>query len=223
VKKQHAGNPPTCVIAGAGPRLGLAIAKRYAREGFSCYMLSRTPECLQPKISPARAQNLRVFALQCDVRSDASVQNALTYIRKQESGCDVLIYNAFKSSIGRASSLEPEQALSEFHVNVAGALAFLNLVVDEMRSRASGTILFSGCGLAHLPSAEKTSLSISKAALRALMDCLAQEVDSDGIRVGMVTVNGTMPNDELALAQIAELYWQIFVSSDHDLHRELSF
>jgi short-subunit dehydrogenase len=186
-------------------------------------MLSRAPERMQPTISWAWEHDLRVFAVQCDVRSDPSVRKALQHIRDQESGCDVLIYNAFTSSIGRVSSLEPLQAILEFHVNVAGALAFLNLVVDEMRSRASGTILFSGCGLAHTPSAEKASLSISKAALHALMDCLAQEVESDGIRVGMVTVNGTMPNGGAALAQVAELYWQIFVSSDHDLHRELSF
>lgn len=174
-------------------------------------------------MSSAWAENLRVFAVHCDVRSDESVHRALEHIREHDGCCDVLIYNAITTSIGRPSALEPMQALSEFHVNVAGALAFLNQVVDEMRRRASGTILFSGCGLAHTPFAEKTSLSISKAALRALMDCLSQEVERDGIRVGMVTVNGTMPSDGVALAQIADLYWQIFVSSDQDLHRELSF
>ena len=31
---------PTCVIAGAGPGLGLAVAERYALEGFAVYALS---------------------------------------------------------------------------------------------------------------------------------------------------------------------------------------
>jgi NAD(P)-dependent dehydrogenase (short-subunit alcohol dehydrogenase family) len=187
-------------------------------------MLLRSPARLDEDIREAAARNLRVFAVQCDVRSDASVNRALEHVRAQENGCDVLIYNAFASSGGPASSLEPSRALSEFHVNVAGALAFLNLVVDEMRSKESGgTILFSGCGLADAPSAKKTSLSISKAALRVLVDCLAEEVEPYGIRVGMVTINGTIPENGVALAQLAELYWELFVASEHDRHRELSF
>ncbi|MGZ3522225.1 MAG: hypothetical protein ACXVAG_14735 [Vulcanimicrobiaceae bacterium] len=45
----------------------------------------------------------------------------------------------------------------------------------------------------------ETSLSVSKAALRALVDCVADDIEHDGIRVGMVTIDGTMPTHEFEL------------------------
>ena len=107
-------------------------------------------------------------------------------------------------------------------MNVAGALAFVNLTVGDMLANG-GTILFSGCGLARSPSPEKTSLSVSKAALRALVDCLAGELEGAGIRVGMVTVDGTMPVGAAGLKRVANLYWQLFVTSESRRKRELRF
>jgi len=82
---------------------------------------------------------------------------------------------------------------------------------------------FSGCGLAQKPAKEQTSLSVGKAALRALVDCVADETEHDGIRVGMVTIDGTMPTHELELKRIAELYWQLFTMSERSRKRELLF
>ncbi len=216
------GYQPTCVIAGAGAGLGLAIAERYAREGFAAYPLSRRPERLIARISVLSASELRIVPLECDVSSTTSIKAALRSIRQKAGGCDVLIYNAYAASAGRASALEPETILSEFRVNVAGALSFVKLTVDEMRARG-GTILFSGCGLARSPASERTSLSVSKEALRALVDCLADEVERDGVRVGMVTIDGAMPTLTGQLEQVAELYWQYFASSACHRKRELRF
>jgi NAD(P)-dependent dehydrogenase (short-subunit alcohol dehydrogenase family) len=214
---------PTCIIVGAGPRLGLAIAERYAREGFSAYMLLRNPQRLERQIAWARARNLSVIPLVCDVSCSTSVKRTVDYIKERTPNCDVLIYNAFAPSAGPVSSLDAECLLSEFRVNVAGALSFVKLFSDDMRTRSSGTILFSGCGLAYAPSAAWSSLSVSKAALRALVDCVAEEAQADGVRVGMVTINGMIPSSAAALKMIADLYWQLFVRSDQDHQRELWF
>jgi NAD(P)-dependent dehydrogenase (short-subunit alcohol dehydrogenase family) len=219
----RASSQPTCVIAGAGPRLGLAIARRYAREGFAPYMLLRRPMRLAGEAASLRARDLRVFLLECDVREAASIERAIRYIRERAGGCDVVVYNAFAPSSGRLTSLDPDRVLSDFQVNVVGAMVFAKLAIEEMRVRGGGTILFSGCGLANAPSAAKTSLSVSKAALRVLVDCLAEEAEPFGIRVGIVTVDGMIPADLPALDQVAELYWELFVSSEHNRRRELRF
>jgi NAD(P)-dependent dehydrogenase (short-subunit alcohol dehydrogenase family) len=220
---RNAGYQPTCVVAGAGPGLGLAIAERYASEGFLAYVLLRRPERLVSGIAALRERGLDIVSLACDVASVASVEGALRRIRRHSGRCDVLIYNAFAAASGHASALKPETIVSEFRTNVAGALAFVNATVDEMRSRSNGAIFFSGCGLAQKPSKEFTSLSVGKAALRALVDCVADETERDGIRVGMVTIDGTMPTHELELKRIAELYWELFTMSERSRKRELLF
>jgi NAD(P)-dependent dehydrogenase (short-subunit alcohol dehydrogenase family) len=200
---------PTCVIAGAGPRLGLAVAERYAREGFAAYMLSRNPARLASHFSKLRAGSLQVEPMACDVGTPESVEAALREIRSRQGGCDVLVYNAFVPSAGRASLLDPEALQADIRVNVTAALLFVRLTVQEMREHG-GAMLFSGCGLAENPVAQLTSLSVGKAALRAFVECLAEDVEPDGIRVGMVTVNGPMPTRTAELRAIADLYWASF-------------
>ncbi len=215
------GYRPICVIAGAGPGLGVAIAERYAREGFVAYMLSRRPQRVATAIAPLLEQGLTVVPLECDVGSETSARNAFDFITRSGGGCDVVVYNAFVDSSDRPMSLEADRLLSDFHVNVAAALALVRLAVQRMRLSGSGTILFSGCGLAQAPSAEKTSLSVSKAGLRALVDCLAQELAPRGIRVGTVTIEGPIPTRAAQLAPIAALYWQLFADSERGARREL--
>lgn len=119
------GYTPTCVVAGAGPGLGLAIAERYACEGFLSFILSRRPQRLVAAIARLRARGLALIPLTCDVSSVPSVEEALRKIKEKAGRCDVLIYNG---------------------TNVAGALAFISGTVGEMRNRKNGAMLFSGCG-----------------------------------------------------------------------------
>jgi len=213
---------PTCVIAGAGPGLGLAIAERFAKEGFAAFVLCRRPRQLESRISKLQTGERSILALECDVASSPSIQSALRQVRRATGGCDVLVYNAFANNSGTATALDPDTVLSEFRVNVAGALTFVNLTIGDMRAKG-GTILFSGCGLAREPSPQKASQSVGKAALRALVDCLAAEVEADGIRVGMVTVDGPMPAGGRELKKIADLYWRLFITSESRRKRELRF
>lgn len=216
------GYQPSCVIAGAGRRLGLALAKRFAREGFVAYMLLRHPERIGALRADERARRQSIVAMQCDVGDPESVVAALQEIHERQGGCDVLIYNAFAPSSGRATDLNPETMLSDFRVNVAGALSFVRLTIAEMRE-TGGALLFSGCGLGQTPDADRASLSVGKAALRAFVECLADDVEREGVRVGMVTINGTMPTKAKELRVIANLYWDLFALGELSQKRELLY
>lgn len=211
---------PVCLIAGAGPGLGAAIAERYASEGFIAYLLSRRPDRLNTVVEPMIAKGLQVVRVKCDLRNETSLNEALDFIRRNGGRCDVVIYNAFADSERLATRLSTEEMLDDFKVNVAAALSVVRMTVRPIRSGPAGTILFSGCGLANFPSADRTSLSVGKAALRALVECLAEELEPRGIRVGMVTIDGSISGDAAELASIAELYWQLFVSGAEAVRRE---
>src|SRR5450631_4196288 len=185
-------------------------------------MLSRDPARLAPHFSKLRAGSLQVVPMACDVGTRGSVEAALREIRDRQGGCDVLVYNAFVPSAGRASLLDPEALLADIRVNVTAALLFVRLTVQEMREHG-GAMLFSGCGLARTPVAELTSLSIGKAALRAFVECLAEDVEPDGIRVGMVTVNGPMPTRTAELRAIADLYWASFALGNGQRALEMTY
>ena len=219
-EKRGSAFRPVCLIAGAGPGLGVAIAERYASEGFVTYLLSRNPYRLNAAATRLLARGLQVVPLECDVRSEESVADALDFIQRSGGGCDVVVYNAFANSASVATCVSAKDMLDDFNVNVAAALSVVRMTVEPMRSNGTGTLLFSGCGLASSPSAEKTSLSVGKAGLRALVDCLAEELEPCGIRVGTVTIDGAVPIDASELAAIANLYWQLFAEGAETVRRE---
>ena len=73
-----------------------------------------------------------------------------------------------------------------------------------------GTILLTGGGFALRPLAALTSLGIGKAALRNLAFSLAEELGPRGIRVGTVTILGSVaPCTAFDPASIAEAYWAL--------------
>jgi NAD(P)-dependent dehydrogenase (short-subunit alcohol dehydrogenase family) len=199
---------PTCVIAGAGPGLGLAVAERYAREGFAVYLLSRSPDLLAAPVVLLQSRDLNVRASECDVDSTISIEYAIRAIEAESGSCDVLVYNAFVDD-------------AELPVNVSYAAAFVQLIVNAMRARG-GALLFSDYWTADA-SKHNASHIIGKAPLRLLVDHLADELEPVGVRVGMVTIHGALPDPGPELASLANLYWELFFSAAYEHERELHF
>jgi NAD(P)-dependent dehydrogenase (short-subunit alcohol dehydrogenase family) len=109
-------------------------------------------------------------------------------------------------------------------VSVVGALTAIQSVVPSMLSRGTGTVLFTGGGLALYPSAGVTSLSIGKAAIRNLAFCVAEELVAEPIRVGIVSVFGTVePGTPFDPAKIADAFWEVYVDQDGSLGVEIQF
>ncbi len=88
--------------------------------------------------------------------------------------------------------MDPAILTHDFAVNVAGALVAARTVLPGMRQRGAGTLLFTGGGWAIYPDLAFASMGVSKGALRTLVTLLAQELKGTGIRVGTLTVMGTV-------------------------------
>jgi hypothetical protein len=179
---------PTCIIAGAGPGLGLAVAERYAREGFLVYTLSQRPALLAAGIDRLRMRGLHVAALECDVDKPDEVDREVRVIEVASGTCDVFVYNAFVEN-GHG-------------IDVESASASVNTIVKAMRDKGGGAVLFS---MYECPEAS---------ALHAFTRGLAKETEAFGIRVGIVTIEGALPASVAKLTLIADVYWELFFSAD---------
>lgn len=184
-----------CVIIGAGPLLGLAIAERFAVEGFAVYALSRKPELLLSGIAQMRSRGLGVVPIECDVGQPALVEREIRRMDAEGASCDVLVYNAFVENGHR--------------VSISSALASLSAVISGVRGLEDGALLFS------------TYAYRGESGVRALVKRLADSGEAFGFRVGMVTIDGELPAAKTELAAIADLYWDLFFSPDRIYEREL--
>lgn len=181
----------TCIIVGAGPGIGQACALAFAREGYDIALLSRRPERLvaeTTEIAWTTGRNARAFAADA---ADADALRAALHEAQQALGpARVLIYNVASVQRTRPAALDIEQLVQEFRANVAGALVCAQTLAESMRAAGGGSLLFTGGGLADHPTANYTSLSLCKAALKNLTQTLAQEYGVHGIHVATVTVHG---------------------------------
>jgi NAD(P)-dependent dehydrogenase (short-subunit alcohol dehydrogenase family) len=197
---------PLAVLLGAGPGIGLATALRFHREGFRVALVSRPVDPL-PAFREALPGSL---VLGVDLALPEGPGEALKAIEAWGGLPRVLVHNASAGTRVPAAELTPEQALEDLRVNVAAALAGAAWALPAMRAAGTGTLLFTGGGLALKPQAGLASASLGKAALRSLALSFAQELEPEGIHAATVTVCGfVQPGSALAPDHVAQAFWEL--------------
>lgn len=196
-------------IVGMGDGMGLAIARRFAREGFAIAMIARNAAKLEGFKATLQTEGYEAHSFIADAGADESLQAAFASIHSQLGDPDVLVYNAATPKMASILDETADTLASDFKINVAGALAATKAVLPAMQAKHQGTILFTGGGFALYPSPDFGSLSLGKAGIRSLANMLAAALQPDGIRVGTITICGTVNPDDPKYSpdQIAENYW----------------
>jgi short-subunit dehydrogenase len=182
-----------CLVVGAGPGIGRAVGMAFAADGLDVALASRNPANLESHCREIRRQTGRnVRAYPVEAGSTDSLQALFESVNADLGAPEVVVYNAAHAHRGRPTTVPVEQWLADFRLNVIGALTCAQLAAPAMRARGSGSILLTGGGFAHEPSALYASLSADKSALRSLTYSLAQELGGYGIHVATVTVYGLL-------------------------------
>lgn len=187
-------------VIGAGPGIGLAVARRFAREDFEASLVCRMEDTDLLKAALPCAQ-----VVVADLTNAQALEEALVQLEPPE----VLVYNASRGTRQVASALMGEHLDQDLQVNLRAPLRCAQWVAPFMKAKGRGTLLFTGGGLALAPKAEETSLSIGKAALRQLSLCLAQEWAPEGLHVATVTVAGFVQPGPFSADFVAEAFWQL--------------
>ena len=206
----------TVIVAGVGPGLGLAVAKRFAAAGARVAMLARRPEALQG-FAAADPERLKPYA--CDLTDPAAVTATFAAVAADLGVPDCVVFNAgafVRAPIAEIAPADFERcwrvgAFSGFLVGQAAAKAML--------PRGRGTILFTGATASLRGGANFANLASPKFALRALVQSLAREVMPQGIHVAHIIIDGGIGEDDdrdarLRPDAIAETYYAL-----HTQHR----
>ncbi|EYF02907.1 putative Short-chain dehydrogenase/reductase family protein [Chondromyces apiculatus DSM 436] len=211
-------------MVGMGPGIGLAVAKRFGREGFRVAALARSSANLEGCRKELAAQGMETHAFVTDAGDPASLAATFAEVRAALGDPSVLVYNAAVLHMATASALDPAQLANDFQVNVTGALASAQQVLPAMRAAQRGTLLFTGGGLALDPFPQFASLAIGKAGIRSLAFSLAKELEADGIHAATVTVCGMVkPGTRYDPDLIAEEYWKLHTQPAGSWEREMVF
>jgi len=209
-------------VLGVGPGLGVAIARRFAREGFAVGLMARREESLSTAQEEIEDASGKALAVQTDATDAGSVTRAFERLGEELGAPEVLVYNAGAFQMGGILELMPELFDDCWKANCAGAFYGAQQVLPAMLERGGGTVIFTGATAALRGSANFAALAVGKFVLRALAQTMARELGPQSIHVAHVVIDGqtgtpelreTQPDREehttLSPESIAETYWQL--------------
>jgi NAD(P)-dependent dehydrogenase (short-subunit alcohol dehydrogenase family) len=208
---------------GAGPGLGLAVARRFGRGGFPVVLIARNLERLATLCAELTAEGIPAASFQADCVDEAQVRAALAAASERFGHVGALVYNAARLGL----HLGPlELTAAAFHralqVDVVSALISVQCVAEQMRARCRGTILLTGGSAAFEPDPDWCALGVGKAGLRNLAFSLAAALEPDGIHVATVTISDWIGGSpEYAADRLASLYWALHTEEPGSWRREV--
>jgi NAD(P)-dependent dehydrogenase (short-subunit alcohol dehydrogenase family) len=208
------------VIIGAGPGIGTAVARRFARAGMPVAVVARSRETLDRAVAAVEGAGVETLGLRADAADERALRAALDRAAGAHGLPDVLVYNAGLIRADRPGELSVRDHQEAWAINVVGAITAAGHLGPRMAERGSGTIITTGGMPVPLP--DVTSLSLGKAGVRALTALLARAYGDAGVHVATVTVGGTVaPGTPFDPDDIAEHYWRLHAQARDEWEQEI--
>lgn len=201
-------------MVGVGPGIGLAVARRFVREGMSAGLVARS-EAAADELGSAD-----VLPVTADVTDEVALRAALDRVVEAYGVPDVVVYNAALIQADRVGDLTAKQHLDAWAVNVVGAMTTAAHLAPAMAERGNGSFLITG-GMP-LPKPDYASLSLGKAGIRALVTLLHQQYGAAGVHAASITVSGGVsPGTGWDPDEIASHYWRLHTQAPADWIHEI--
>lgn len=216
------------LVIGAGDATGGAIARRFAREGYTACVTRRHADRLTPLVRQIEAAGGRVRAFGSDARREEAMAGLIEEIERDIGPIEVAIHN-----IGANVRFGIRETTARVYFKVWEMAAFSGFLMGRevarvMVPRGRGTIVFTGASASLRGRDGFAAFSGAKHALRALAQSMARELGPQGIHVAHVVIDGaidtefirTVAPDRYAMKQedgilnpehIAENYWRLHI------------
>jgi short-subunit dehydrogenase len=207
---------PTLAIVGAGPGLGVAVARRFGREGYAVALISRDQSKLDGLAQSLVDEGITARGFAADVLEPAQLADALEAAAKELGDITVLQYSPlpFRSFLRPVLETPPELALEALQFSLFGLMHAVGAVLPAMRAAGDGSIVLINGGTSVKARADFAGTSIAFPAESAYGEMLHDALADEGIRVVQLVIPGAIPKLQLenGIDDVAERIWSLHVA-----------
>ena len=184
--------PTAALIVGAGEATGGAIARRFAREGYTACVTRRNADALKPVVERIEAEGGKARAFGSDARREEQVIELVQTIEREVGPIEVCVFN-----VGGNVRFPIRELTARVYTKVWEMAALAGFLVGReaarvMVPRKRGTILFTGATASLRGGKGFAAFAGAKHALRALAQSMARELGPEGIHVAHVVIDGAI-------------------------------
>jgi NAD(P)-dependent dehydrogenase (short-subunit alcohol dehydrogenase family) len=186
------------IITGAAAGMGKSIAKLFAAEGASMLICDIDEQRVRDLQHTIESEGGEALAVRCDMSDPEDVANMIKLCIDTFGRIDVLVNNAgIMDDFFPVDRIPPERWQKIMDVNLNGPYHTMRLVVPDMLSRKSGSIINIGSIGSHQGARAGAAYTASKHALAGLTKNTAFMYAKEGIRCNLIAPGGV--NTEIGL------------------------
>jgi short-subunit dehydrogenase len=203
------------MLVGAGPGLGMAVARRFAEGGYRVTLVARSTDTLGEFADTLADTGTQIDTISADAGDPDALGARIGALYRGQGAPGLIIYNAVMGAPDQLLSSSVAHLQAAYAVDVIGAIVVAQVAAPAMRATGTGTIIVTGGGFADHPIPALATVSLGKAALRSAATMLGADLEADGIRVATLTIAGQIvAGTSFDPTRIAERYWEVVHSKD---------
>ncbi|HVW87139.1 MAG TPA: SDR family NAD(P)-dependent oxidoreductase [Bryobacteraceae bacterium] len=171
------------LITGGSRGLGLALARRFAREGCRIAICARDESELERAAADLSKRGAEVFTVRCDVTRRSDVEQMVEDVRQRFGRIDILVNNAGQIQVGPIEAMTVEDFEDAMNVMFWGVVYPTMTLLPSIMARNRGQIvnitsIGGKVGVPHL-----LPYSAAKYAAEGFSEGLHAELANTGVRI----------------------------------------
>lgn len=180
------------LVVGAGDATGGAIARRFAREGYTACVTRRSADKLVPLVERIRAEGGTAHGFGSDARSEDAVIALVEGIERDIGPIEVAVFNVGGNVRFGITETTERVYRKVWEMGCLAGFLVGREAAKVMLPRGRGTIVFTGATASLRGGNGFAAFAGAKHGLRALSQSMARELGPKGIHVAHVVIDGAI-------------------------------
>ncbi|MBQ9979438.1 MAG: SDR family oxidoreductase [Oscillospiraceae bacterium] len=210
-------NGKVAVVTGGAAGIGRGLVKCLAAQGADVAICDLPGVNAEDAIKDAAAYGVRVIFVEMDVANEEMVISGMKKIEEVFGKVDILCCNAGINTCENTATISCDSWDRHFDINVRGGLLPMRQVIEGMKERGFGRIIFTASQASIVGRPNSAAYCATKGAVVALARGLALDYAQYGITVNCVAP--TFVLTDISRKRMEDPNFREFVNNMIPMHR----